>query len=328
MSNSSQTERRAADWIARRDGSRWTAACQRQLDAWLDESAAHRVAYLRLHSAWERADRLRALRAADAPIQPGVAAQPSRVVPDASPGWTWMLRLAATIAFACIGLTLSGDLTRSAGPQNFSTPIGAREVVALADGSKLTLNTATQLRAVIDERERSVWLDDGEAYFDIVHDAARPFVVNVGNRRVVVLGTRFMLRRDADRLHIDVLDGRVQLQFTGAPTTVLARDESALSVGRNVLVTRRTAAQSAAATGWLDGRLVFDQLTLTEAAAQFNRYNQRKLVIADPLAGSIRIGGSFDATNVEGFARLVQSGFGLPIRVGEREIVVSSGSQR
>lgn len=324
MTSTWPTERRAADWIAKRDGGTWDAAAQRELDRWLDESPANRVAYLRLHSAWERADRLRALRGADRSVQSDVIAERAKSSRGAQP-WTRVYLMAAAITFAGIGLVISGDLTRPGDEQKLSTPVGARETVALADGSKVTLNTATQLRTVINDQERSVWLDGGEAYFDVVHDATRPFVLIVGNRRVVVVGTRFTLRRDADLLRIDVLEGRVQLQIKGEPPTVISRDESAVSAGRNVLITRRTAAQSAAATGWLEGRLIFDQSTMTDVAEQFNRYNMKKLVITDPAAGSIRIGGMFDATNVEGFARLIQSGFGLAVDVRDGKIFVSNG---
>lgn len=68
-------------------------------------------------------------------------------------------------------------------------------------------------------------------------------------------------------------------------------------------------------------------MTLAEAAAQFNRYNTTKLVITDAAVGSIRIGGSFDANNVEAFARLVQSGFGLDLQVRGGEILVSNRSR-
>jgi transmembrane sensor len=68
---------------------------------------------------------------------------------------------------------------------------------------------------------------------------------------------------------------------------------------------------------------VFDQITLGEAIAEFNRYNDRKLVITDPEAASLRIGGSFAPSNIDGFVRLLEQGFGLQAERGTSQIVIS-----
>lgn len=330
MNTASRIEARAAEWIAERDRDAWSHQRQRDLDAWLDESVAHRVAYLRLHAAWQRADRLRALRSAESsarsnPVVASVRTGPRARGPRGLEAWGF--RAVAGIAVLGAAILLNGNLSRLGSAQVFATPIGARESVVLEDGSKLTLNTSTQLRAKIDWNERIVWLDDGEAYFDIAHDAARPFVIIAGSRRVTVVGTKFSLRREGDRLKVDVVEGRVRVQSASSSPTLLSRGETAISEGSNVLVSRRTERQSLAATSWLDGRLVFDQMTIAEAAAQFNRYNRKKLVIADPAAANVRIGGTFEAGNVEGFARLMQAGFGLVVESHDDRIVMYSAAR-
>lgn len=328
MNNVSQLEARTADWIARRDGDRWTAAEQQAFDAWLAESPLHMVTYLRLNAAWQRGDRLRALRSSGPPT--GAEPVPLRPIAQATrrPAFsTRGFRVAAgAVAFGAV-VGLSMYLSGAASRRDYATPIGAREIASLDDGSKLTLNTATHLTTHIDANERMVWLEKGEAFFDVAHDPSRPFVIVAGNRRVTVVGTRFSLRRDGDRLNVDVIEGRVQVQAGDAAPTLLSGGDSAVGEGRNVLVTRRTEQQLAAATGWLNGRLIFDQMTIAEAANQFNRYNRKKLVVADPAAAAIRIGGSFDATNVEGFVRLIQSGFGLTIDRRDNRVVISSVAQ-
>ena len=327
MSTASKIEVRASEWIAEHDRGDWSHQRQRDLDAWLDESVANRVAYLRLHDAWQRADRLRALRSAESSARSMPVATSVRTIPRARSLEAWGLRALAGIAVLSSAILLNGDLGRLGSAQVFATPIGARESVSLEDGSKLTLNTSTQLRAKIDRNRRIVWLDDGEAYFDIAHDATRPFVIFAGSRRVTVVGTKFSLRREGDRLKVDVVEGRVQVQSGTTPPTLLSRGETAIGEGANVLVSRRTERQSLAATSWLDGRLVFDQMTIAEAAAQFNRYNRKKLVVADSAAANVRIGGTFEAGNVEGFARLMQAGFGLVVESHDDRIVMYSASQ-
>ena len=69
--------------------------------------------------------------------------------------------------------------------------------------------------------------------------------------------------------------------------------------------------------------LTFDQATLAEAAAQFNRYNTKMLVIADPAAAKMRVGGAFEADNVQAFARLLHSAYGLQVQETDDEVKIS-----
>lgn len=203
------------------------------------------------------------------------------------------------------------------------TARGQREAVALTDGSRLTLNTATRLRTAVTPKQREVWLEQGEAFFDIAHDASRPFVVHAGRQTVTVLGTKFSLLREGDQLRVAVLEGRVQVQTAQSRPAVLVRDDTAVADANNVLVSKQTRQQVNAALSWLQGKLVFDQVSLAEAASQFNRYNRKQLVIADDAAAKIAIGGVFDANNAEAFARLLHVGFGLHVQVTEDVILVS-----
>src|SRR5262249_34373591 len=91
----------------------------------------------------------------------------------------------------------------------YETSVGEHESVALGDGSRVELNTDTSVRVAYTQNERTIWLEKGEAYFDVVHDAARPLVVFVGDRRVTDLGTRFLIHQDAARLEVAVVEGRV-----------------------------------------------------------------------------------------------------------------------
>jgi transmembrane sensor len=75
---------------------------------------------------------------------------------------------------------------------------------------------------------------------------------------------------------------------------------------------------------WREGKLVFDQVTLDAAASEFNRYNKKKLVLADAEAARLKIGGRFDVDNVKGFANLLQRGFGLDVRETGDTITIAS----
>ncbi len=64
---------------------------------------------------------------------------------------------------------------------------------------------------------------------------------------------------------------------------------------------------------WREGRLRFDDTPLRDVAAEFNRYNTTKLVIADNATGAVEIAGTFPLDNVEAFARLAEEGLGLQV---------------
>jgi len=326
-------ESQAARWIAERDraGNAWLAERQEALDAWLNESTSHRVAFLRLDSAWMRADRLRALRAPltlpkkGRPIRPdGQMSCPKHAL------WTvyraWSAGVVACFVLAIASYIAVTGVARGA-EQRYATEHGGHESIGLTDGSHVTLNTDSLLRTAVTNQKRDVWLDRGEAFFQVAHDASRPFIVHVGNKRVTVLGTKFSVHRDGDDVRVEVEEGRVQVDSGDGRSIVLARNDAALAVTNNVIIKHQTDQQTSAALSWTEGKLVFDRMTLRDAAQQFNRYNRKKLVIDDEHAAQITIGGVFEVNNVDAFVRLLQAGFGLRVRIDDGEIHVSSGDR-
>src|SRR6185437_1306026 len=115
-------------------------------------------------------------------------------------------RIAAALGLAAVlGVVAYSQMDTPVRERSYTTAIGSRELIRLADGSEIELNTDSVLRTRITREERRVWLDKGEAYFNIRHDAARPFVVMAGTHRVTDLGTKFFVRHDTDRLEVAVM---------------------------------------------------------------------------------------------------------------------------
>ena len=328
-----EIDARAADWLAARDRGPWTDVQEAALQGWLAESTYHRVAFLRLEHAWQRIRRLRVH-----PESPLVLAVPLQepVVIEASVRrrrWTRLLPqgIAAGLLVALgVGMGLytmdTAEVPWESG-QMHATAVGERAVITLSDGTRITLNTATRVRAEIGEHERRLWLDGGEAYFEVAHDPARPFIIDAGGPHVRVLGTRFTLRREGTSLQTHVVEGRVEVTAPTGASAQLVADDAAETTASAVKVRRESAAQREASMGWLQGKLRLDGMTLDQAAGEFNRYNRRKLRILDRQTGSIQIGGAFDTTNVEGFASLLRTGFGLDVQAGSKEITVGASTQ-
>ncbi|EKT4102244.1 MULTISPECIES: FecR family protein [Stenotrophomonas] len=310
MSSHNDIEQVAAQWINRAQSSQWTAQDQRQLDAWLGQDTAHRVAWLRLKSVWDRADRLAAVR--------GVQSPRTR-------RWASPVRWSAAAAVAMLAVLLNmpwwGPGTR------YTTEVGGREVMALSDGSRVELNTHTELRAQVDPSLRHVWLDKGEAFFDVKPDPAHPFVIHAGDHKVVVLGTKFSVRQERERLEVAVLEGKVRVEpmvaKPGRPPVIVQGGGLLYSKPAGTLVAVNAQDKVRRSLSWRHGTLEFDQSTLADVAAQFNRYNEKQLVLMDTETAHMRVGGSFDAVGVDAFARLLATGFNLRVETHGDQIRVS-----
>jgi transmembrane sensor len=353
-------ERIAADWLARRDGDALAPDDAAALEAWLEADTRHRVAFLRLHAAWEESRRLQALGAgwkqAGPPPRghwaaphhgPGIASLGADAPPLPMPPDLRELRLAprqrarhegsqATRAFAVLAIVACGMLANwgwqsyhHVESARYRTALGGIDTVSLADGSKATLASDSLIDVRVSRRERRVALTRGEAIFDVAKDPGRPFVVAGGEREVVAVGTRFSVRRDARELRVVVTEGTVRLQSPAGkpgarPTALLPAGSVALVRADGVLVRSIPVAEAEQLLGWRDGLLVFRDATLADVAAEFNRYNARKMVVADAEAGALRIGGSFRWDNAEGFARLLERGFPVRADFAADRIVLQS----
>jgi len=339
MADSRQIEAHAAEWLARRDAEDWTAGEQQSLDAWLSASSRHKVAFLRLQSAWVETGRLQAL-AAGLPAgtlppragstvfaaPPGNNARPDlselRFAPRDRAGRQhrgWPHGVAAALTLLALGSAAWGGWQLTGREQvSYASTVGEIETVTLPDGSTATLSSDSRLDVHISRGERHVALTQGEAFFDVAHDTRRPFVVETEGRRVAAVGTRFSVRRDPEAVRVVVTEGKVRLESrpgpggTAQPVSLLPAG-SVATAGRNgVLVRSLPVAEAERFLEWRDGFLTFDDTSLADAAAEFNRFNTRKLELGDAAVADLRVGGNFRWSNADGFAHLLEQGF--PVR--------------
>ncbi len=296
----------------------WDDAKAKELDVWLAQSPAHMIAYLRLDNAWGRAGRLAALR------------PPSRnfSLREFFPRlWPVFVKAAAALsAIAVIGVLAFWP--QAPREKTYATALGGHDVVTLSDGSQVELDTDTVLRISPDDK-RKVWLDRGQAYFQIVHDPQHPFTVTAANRRVTVLGTKFLMRQEPARLEVSVMEGRVRLESSEGSgqsrSALLTLGDDAVATQTAMVVTRKTPRARAEEMAWRRGLLVFDQRQLGDAATELNRYNSRKLVVADGQTAALIIGGTFRTNDVEAFTRVVREILGVKIENRGNDIVISRG---
>jgi transmembrane sensor len=322
MSRAREIEQGAALWVLRRDEADWSASDQAELDSWLEQSDANKVAFWRLDHGWREADRIAALGTPPETDAPRFAVA----------NWWQPLALAASLLLVFAVLFVQRpSLTPGASPEvaalQFQTAVGGHKVVQLPDGSRAELNTDTAIRAVIHDGGRAVWLDRGEVFFDVAKRQGQAFVIYAGQRTITVLGTKFSVRRSGPEMVVAVAEGRVRVDEAPAngrarQATVSAGD-LAISRGRSTLV--ESSAQAVQQQlAWRNGLLEFDRATLADAAEEFNRYNHKQLVIGDAEAAQLIVAGSFRARNLDSFIRWVGDAYGLGVKDSAARVVVSA----
>lgn len=307
----------AAHWVAKRHTAQWSSADETQLNDWLDASIGHRVEYLGHEKTWRDSKRIESMRAGggSSDIVPATE-QRSRA---------WVVGVAASLLIVCAGTVLGWMHLHGQRGDFYRTEFGVITALPLSDGSRITLNTASEIRLAIDHSGREVELKHGEAFFEVAHDPSRPFSVDAGGRRITVVGTKFSVRHEHGDLRVVVTEGKVSL--SDSDVILRAGTIANAKQGESMTVQERTPAQAEELLSWRDGYLTFDETPLAEAIAEFNRYNARKLVIADAALASLPVSGHFRWTSIESFARLLEEGFPVVVAREDDRVVLGSRQQ-
>jgi transmembrane sensor len=314
---------RAAGFFERRRFGEWSEAAQAELDAWFAESVLHRVAYLRVEGIAAHTQRLAALR----PSRPnrdmrgngGAIVIPRRFVLP-------LLIAASAALFAALGIPFVNSLLPPS-DRTYSTDVGGRTLLSFADRTQIELDTDTTVRFRMTGEERTVWLEKGEAWFHVSHNAANPFTVVVGRHRVTDLGTEFLVRRGSDGMEVALLNGRATLSTEGAQTATLTPGDDAVATPTSMSVNRKTLRELADELAWRRGVLAFRNTRLADVVREFNRYNTTKLVIADPAIAGEKISADLKTDDFEGFLQLAEAVLNLRANREGSVILISRGQQ-
>jgi transmembrane sensor len=203
-------------------------------------------------------------------------------------------------------------------PTYYKTDIGERRIVALPDGSRISMDSDTRIRVTYQKAARSITLDRGRSRFDVAHDSSRPFTVTAGPQTVLALGTSFDVERLQSTVLVTLIQGQVVvIKAADLPATTAtaepARDSISLKAGERLVASRnrRSAvvpADPQVARAWEAGRLLFRDEPLDDAVARVNRYTIHPIRI-DPSIAWIHISGVFNAGDTTSFVSAVTSYF-------------------
>ncbi len=275
----------AEAWLARMGRPDVGARDQDAFLAWLEADADHLRQYEQAKADQAALEGLRGAFALDIARlgRPGRAASSRRLVLAGG------LATAAAAVVAWVALAPTVRIAPDDGRLYESAP-GRVTDVALEDGSRVTLDAGSAIRVALARDVRRVTLERGAAYFEVAHDAAHPFQVGVGDRRVIVTGTRFVTTLTGDGAQVSLLQGRVLVGRRDAAERGALDGALALSPGeRAVFQTGRPEIQKAVAdvettTAWRRRRLVFTDAPLSDVVAAAARYSDAPLVAAPGLS--------------------------------------------
>ena len=303
----------AALWVARIDRSPLSVHEQDELKAWLAGDVRRRGAFAKANAMMAHADRLRA-------FAPGFAARAAQRRGVSRRG----LFFGGSAIAAGIGAAAVLPKTFFVRPTELKTAKGEIRLLPLTDGSSVTLNTNSVLQISYSASRRDVALMSGEALFDVAKDSRRPFVVRVGGARVRAVGTSFSVRLEpTGRVRVLVREGVVEVTHPGAtePVRATAGGLATVSAQDSAIAVQAVGPQEVArGLAWRDGMLWFNGESLTEAAAEFDRYSTTRIVIADPALGRQTLTGLFSASDPQGFAKAAAAALGGKVSGSANEV--------
>lgn len=319
--SSREIDAEAAGWAARLDRGPLSGGEQQALDDWLAADVRRVGAFARARGIALYTERARALGPDYDPDAFCATPAASRAAVPRAHGARWWAAGAALAASVVAAVVFVGLPSTDPG-ERYETRLGEMRVVSLADGSVLTLNTRSQAVVHYTTERREVQLLRGEGLFEVARDPARPFEVDAGETRVRAVGTSFTVRRPEDApVEVLVREGEVEVDSPQGPLApVRLRANMKLVAAASAVPVSVEPAEIHRELAWREGRIAFEGETLSQAAEQFARYSDTRIVIVDPALAEERITGLFQANDPVGFSRAVATSLGLHVEFAAQEV--------
>lgn len=295
----------AAEWLMRLHDSAVTDADRRACERWRLSHPDHARAWARAELLMNKFGGLPSALAMPSLVRPLPSAPSTRPARDGGrrAAIGQLAALLAAVPAGWLGWQLAGERGWTA---EHRTATGERRELRLADGTRLTLNTASAVDVRFDAAQRLVVLHAGEILVATAPDTAaahRPFRVATGSGTMEALGTRFSVRKEDGATRIAVFEGAVRIAPRAAASRVLAAGQQARF--RADAVDAFTPADEAG-VAWAQGMLLADGMRLADFAAELSRYRPGALQ-CDAAVGELRISGAFPLDDTDRVLRMLVS---------------------
>ncbi|HUO23430.1 MAG TPA: FecR domain-containing protein [Caulobacteraceae bacterium] len=311
--SATEVDKDAALWAVRLECG-LTEQEESELEAWLACDKRHPGALARIEALSVRTERAAAL---------GVHFRPEqfRAPRAADPVRRRVLQWSAALGAAAA----AGGVWLYETEGRYSTRLGEMRVISLKDRSVVTLNTETSILVHYSGAARFVRLLKGEALFDVAKDAQRPFQVAAADLAVRAVGASFAVRKLAQAApEVLVREGVVDVARAAAraarPLRLSANMRATAAIGDSMVATAMRPDEIGRELAWRDGRIAFNDRSLSDAAREFARYSDTRIMIDDPALAHESISGQYAANDPVGFSRAVATAFGARVEVSDSEV--------
>jgi transmembrane sensor len=278
----------ASEWFAKVHRGNMSAAERSRFRQWLSTNPRHDKAYKETEAFWCDSDfqtALTTLPLSQELVIPSL--QNSRNKP-----WIVLAIAACLMLMAILLRPMLGCLQA-----DYCTGTGEIREVKLADGSTVTLSPQTAIKIAMNTELRQVQLLEGEAFFSVQRNPARPFVVASQYSQTRVLGTQFNVKDNTHSDTITVISGVVEVSHNRQQPSILHANDS-ISVSDNQTGSIETSSGNAA-SAWTKGHLVFANATLKEVIGELGRYRQGAVIIKNNRMKALKVNGRFDIRDTD-----------------------------
>ncbi|WP_407179985.1 FecR family protein [Bradyrhizobium sp. STM 3562] len=299
----------ATGWILKLEGAPQGSAIFEEFKVWLAACDEHRVAWERVNKTWTvlgtvkpaynqkfwadvtplskrtRANTLLPTPAARAPVARKPYHRPVTTV------------VSALVAACVLWISIPGILI--AMRADYRTAAGQTERVQISDGSVIDLGGSSAIKTDIGTEQRRVTLLAGEAFFNVVTDSTRPFIVDVQGAEVKVHGTAFDVQVSSTSTKVALLRGSIEASLA----TESASPPDILKPGEMFVVDHATGKISVESISledigsWREGKIFLANASVRSAIELIQRYSSASILIPDRGLANLKVSGLFDLRN-------------------------------
>ena len=344
----------ACAWLALMDSRNLSDIEKAKLNKWVRANELHKIELERLATIWDN------IEAADidiAPVDQSVEINKPTTekrfenIEKSKKGKSRIFMLLAASLFLCmsvgIGLHFHNIAQFKSTNGKYTTDIGGQQIVQLADGSEIRLNTDTLIEVNYYDGQRNIHIYKGEAHFNVASDPERPFIVKARKGDVLALGTIFSVRVKNERVNVIVEEGKVRIraneninhfendQIEITNDLIEDSDKNTIvvaSAGKNVIfgeqeiesIIQEEKEEIERKFSWRQGMLAFDDEPLSDVIEEVSRYTSSKIIIGDPNIRTLRVGGYYPIGKIHAIFDALELNLGLHVKkVDERTYYIT-----
>lgn len=295
-----QRQQTATRWYVRLQNPQLSASERIDFRRWLDSDPANADAFHAVELLWQK------------------LGEPARQL--AGSGWhrrrpapQW-LRGPMLSAACVLGLAVATLFWRDPGVMqrytaDHASPPGSQQQLTLEDGSRVLLDADSALDLYFSAGERRVSLLRGRAWFDVQHDAKRPFVVQSAHLQTRVLGTAFAVDAGDAGERVTVSRGRVEVSSASGTVLQLTPNQQASLTADGLQ--GPLAVDGERVLAWRRGLLIFDRASLGEVLESLQRMGHPPILLLDDKLRERRLSGTFPSNNPQALLAGLSAELGL-----------------